>query len=57
MFRRNISKFEITGKGKGVASNNKFFSRGDLEEAIGEKIVVCSINIIWGNKMLIDLDG
>ena len=43
MLRKNISNFEITGKGKGVASNNKFFSREDLEEAIGEKIVVCSI--------------
>jgi hypothetical protein len=43
MFRKNTSKFEINDKGKGVASNYKFFSREDLEEAIGEKIVVCSI--------------
>jgi len=43
MLRKNISNFEITSKGKGMASNNKFFSREDLEEAIGEKIVVCSI--------------
>jgi len=40
MVRKNISNFEITGKG---ASNNNFFSREDLEEAIGEKIVVCSM--------------
>ena len=43
MLRKNISNFEITSKGKGMASNNKFFSREDLEEAIGEKIVVYSI--------------
>jgi hypothetical protein len=40
MLRKNISNFEITSKGKGAASNNKFFSIEDLEEAIGEKIVV-----------------
>ena len=41
--RKNIPNFEITRKGKGMASNNKFFSREDLEEAIGGKIVVCSV--------------
>jgi len=39
MLRKNISNFEITGKGKGMALNNKFFSREDLEEASVKRLL------------------